>query len=72
MATRFRLAELLEAAGMTQTELHRTSGIAYSTINGLVLNKASQVSLETLDALSQALGCEPGDLVIRDPKFRRK
>ncbi len=72
MATRFRLSELLDAAGMTQTELHRKSGVAYSTINGLVLNKARQISLDTLDSLSQVLDCEPGDLVVRDPKFRRR
>ena len=70
MATRFRLAELLKASGMSQTDLHRKSGIAYSTINGLVLNKARQVSLDTLDALSEALGCEPGDLIVRDSKRR--
>jgi DNA-binding Xre family transcriptional regulator len=57
---------------MTQTELHRKSGVAYSTINGLALNKARQVSLDTLDALSQVLGCEPGELLVRDPKFRRR
>jgi DNA-binding Xre family transcriptional regulator len=72
MATRFRLAELLEAANMTQTDLHRRSGIGYSTINGMVLNKARQVSLNTLDALSEALGCAPGDLVVREGKSRRK
>lgn len=72
MATRFRLAELLEAAGMSQTELHHRSGIAYSTINGMVRNKARQVSLDTLDAVSEALGCEPGDLIVRDSKARRK
>lgn len=71
MATRFRLLELLERAEMSQTDLHRTSGVAYSTINGIALNKARQVSLDTLEALSAALGCEPGDLVVRDPKWRR-
>lgn len=71
VATRFRLDALLEAAGMSQTELQRRSGIAYSTINNIVLNKARQISLDTLDALSEALGCEPGDLVERESKGRR-
>lgn len=71
MATRFRLLEELESAGMTQTDLHRKSGVAYSTINGIVLNKARQVSLETLDALAEALGCEPGDLLVRESTRRR-
>ena len=57
---------------MSQTELHRKSGIAYSTINGIAHNKARQVSLDTLDALSEALGCQPGDLVVRESKARRR
>lgn len=72
MATRFRLDELLAASGMTQSELHLKSGIGYSTINGMVHNKARQVALDTLDALSVALGCQPGDLIVRDPKSRRR
>jgi putative transcriptional regulator len=72
MATRFRLAELLDAAGMTQTDLHRRSGVGYSTINCMVLNKAHQVALATLDAISEVLGCEPGDLIVRESKRGRK
>lgn len=71
MRVRFRLKELLENAGLSQTDLHRISGVAYSTINGLVLNKARQVSLDTLGALSEALSCEPGELIMRDRKRRR-
>jgi len=70
--TRFRLAELLEAAGMTQTELHLRSRLAYSTINAIVHNKARQISLDTLDAIAEVLDCEPGDLFVRDSKPRRK
>jgi putative transcriptional regulator len=70
--TRFRLAELLEAAGMTQTELHLKSRLAYSTISAIVHNKARQVSLETLDAIAEVLDCAPGDLFVREPKLRRK
>jgi putative transcriptional regulator len=68
MTTRFRLNEALDAAGMSQTDLHRTSGVAYSTINAIVHNKARQISLDTLDALSAALGCAPGDLLVREPE----
>jgi DNA-binding Xre family transcriptional regulator len=64
--------EILQAAGMSQTELHRKSGIAYSTINGIALNKARQISLDTLDALSAALRCEPGDLLVRETKSRHR
>lgn len=70
MRTRFRLKELLDKAGWTQTDLHRKSGVSYTTINRMCANLTTQVSLQTLDALSAGLGCEPGDLIIRDPKWR--
>ena len=65
MATRFRLKELLTEAGMSQVELHHKSGVGYSTINGLVLNKSRRVDLDTLDAIAHALRCEPCDLITR-------
>jgi putative transcriptional regulator len=72
MGARFKLRELLEKAGMSQSELARRSGISFQTINGMVGNRTAQVSLKTLDALSKALGCEPGDLLEREPKRRAK
>jgi len=72
MGARFRLKQLLEEAGMSQSELERLSGVSYVTINRMVANKTAQVSLRTLDALSKALQCGPGDLLEREPKGRRK
>ena len=65
MATRFRLQELLEQVGMTQTELHQRSKVAYSRINAIYLNKSRRVDLDTLDALAAVLRCEPCDLITR-------
>jgi DNA-binding Xre family transcriptional regulator len=48
------------------------SGISFQTINGMVGNRTAQVSLNTLDAPSKALKCEPGDLLEREPKKRGK
>lgn len=72
MGARFRLKQLLEEAGMSQSELERLSGVSYVTINRMVANKTAQVSLRTLDALSAALKVEPGDLLEREPKRGRK
>ena len=72
MGARFRLKQLLDDAGMNQSELERLSGVSYVTINRMVGNKTAQVSLKTLDALSKALGREPGDLLEREPKPRRR
>jgi putative transcriptional regulator len=72
MGARFRLKELLEKVGMTQSELARQSGISFVTINRIAANKTDGVSLKTLDALSKALRCEPGDLLERDSKRKNK
>ena len=71
MAVRFRLKELLEEAGMSQSELARRSGVSYPTVNGMVGNGTTRVDLATLDAISKALGCEPGDLLERERKRSR-
>jgi len=71
LAVRFRLHELLRErreAGdeMSQSELSRRSGVSMTTINAMANNKTAQVSLATLDALSRALGVEPGALLERE------
>lgn len=70
MGARFRLQELLDAAGMSQAELARRSKVSLVTVNKIAQNRSNQVALRTLDALSKALGCEPGDLLEREPRKR--
>jgi len=74
MAARFRLAEELKAhrPAMSQSELARRSGVSLVTINAIANNRTRQVKLDTLDALSAALGVEPGDLLEREGKRRGK
>lgn len=57
---------------MSQSELSRRSGVSMTTINSIALNKTKQVSLATLDALCGALGVEPGELLEREGKRKRK
>ena len=68
MAARFRLVELLERAGLTQTELARRSGVSLVTVNAMCRNRTDGVKLETLDRLARALGVEPGELIASDRK----
>lgn len=70
MAARFRLRELLDNAGMTQSQLAEQAGVSFATVNRLCTNATAQVSLETLDKLSTVLGVEPGALIEREPKRR--
>ena len=65
MPTRFRLAELLEERGVSQSELARSSGVSFQTINAIANNRTTRVDLATLDAIAKALRCEPGDLLER-------
>lgn len=63
MAARFRLAELLEERGMSQSELARQSGITFATVNAMARNRTDGVKLATLDRLARVLGVAPGDLI---------
>lgn len=65
MPTTFRLREILEKCGMSQSELSRISGVSFATINRMCTNATAQVSLDTLDRLAHALGVEPGALIVR-------
>lgn len=69
MATRFRLDALLEAARppLSQAELARRAGVSPTTVNTMVLNRATRVDLATLDAISRVIGCTPGDLFEQTP-----
>ena len=68
---RFRLRRLLAKAGMSQGELSRRSGVSLSTVNRVATNNTTRVDLDTLDRLSEALGCEPGDLIRRKKSKKR-
>lgn len=65
MPTTFRLNEILEARGLTQSELARRSGVPFVTINRMCSNKNSGAQLATLDKLADALGVAPGDLIAK-------
>ncbi len=71
MPTAFRLAEVLEAKGISQSELSRLSGVSFTTINAICGNRTKQVALATLDRIATALRVPPGDLIIQE-KGKRK
>jgi DNA-binding Xre family transcriptional regulator len=66
MTVRFRLREILEKAGIGQSELSRSSGVSFATINRMCTNATRQVSLDVLEDLCAALKIEPGDIIVRD------
>lgn len=56
------LDELLEARGMTVTELSRRIGITHANLSALKNNRGRAVRFSTLTALCDTLDCTPGDL----------
>ena len=70
---RFRLQELIDQKGTSQSALSRDSGVSFTTISRMCRNVTAQVSLETLGRLARALGddVEPGDLIEFAPDARR-
>lgn len=71
MATRFRLRELIEAKGLSQTDVQVKTGLAYSTVNEMANNRTRRVDLETLDALCSALDCQVGEIISYAPDRKR-
>ena len=72
MTARFRLRELIEAAGISQTQLAHDAGISFATVNRMCTNATEQVSLKTLDAIAAVLGVQPGDLIESEKAKRGK
>jgi putative transcriptional regulator len=63
---RVHLDELLEARGMTLTELGAEVGITLANLSILKTGKARAVRFSTMEALCRALDCQPGDLLSFD------
>jgi DNA-binding Xre family transcriptional regulator len=62
---RLRLDEILAERGMTQTELAKVSGISRQAINNLA-NNPNAIKLETLQALSKALGIPISEILVQE------
>lgn len=67
---RLTLKEAREAAGITQAELAARVGVRQATISDLETGKSGRIELELLDRLASAVGVEPGELIVREPKRR--
>jgi putative transcriptional regulator len=62
-----RLDELLEARGMTLTELSRTVGVSIVNLSVLKNDRARAIRFSTLTAICEALACQVGDLLVVAP-----
>lgn len=69
------LDELLEERGMTLRALAAQVGVTPENLSVLKNQRARAIRFTTLEAICQALGCQPADLLSRTPPqiaFRKK
>ncbi len=62
-----RLDELLEARGMTLTELSKMVGVSLVNLSVLKNDRARAIRFSTLTAICDALDCQVGDLLVTVP-----
>ncbi|WP_247046637.1 helix-turn-helix domain-containing protein [Arthrobacter rhizosphaerae] len=62
-----RLDELLEARGMTLTELSKRVGVSIVNLSVLKNDRAKAIRFSTLAAICEVLDCQVGDLFFFDP-----
>jgi putative transcriptional regulator len=66
-AVTVHLDALLEARGLTLTELADRVGLTIANLSILKTGKARAIRFTTLAALCAELRCQPGDLLTFDP-----
>lgn len=66
------LREARETAGLSQMQLADKANVRQATISELETGKTRRVDLDVLDRLCAALELEPGDLLKRGAKKRRR
>ncbi len=63
MAIIVKLDDVLYARRMTLTELSEKIGITLANLSILKTGKARAIRFSTLEAICEALDCQPGDLL---------
>jgi putative transcriptional regulator len=62
-----RLDDLLHDRRMTLTELADRVGMTLANLSILKTGKARAIRFSTLDAICEALSCQPGDILTFEP-----
>lgn len=68
---RVRLREVREGRGLTQQQLGDLAGVRQATISELETGEKKRLGLDVLDALCEALKCDPGELLEREKRVKR-
>ena len=67
MAIAVKLDDLLHDRRMTLTELADRIGMTLANLSILKTGKARAIRFTTLDAICEALSCQPGDILRFEP-----
>jgi putative transcriptional regulator len=67
-----KLDDLLHDRRMTLTELSEHVGMTLANLSILKTGKARAIRFSTLDAICEALACQPGDLLRFEPAATTK
>ena len=70
MAIAVKLDDLLHDRRMTLTELADRIGLALANLSILKTGKARAIRFSTLEAICDALQCQPGELLEHQPESR--
>lgn len=66
-----RIRAVREQKGWSQAELAERAGTRQATISEIETGRNSRIDLSLLERIAVALGVEPGELIVREPKRRR-
>lgn len=72
MAIKLKLDEVLVRQGMTLSELSNLVGISLPNLSRMKTGHIRAVRFSTLDAVCEALDCQPGDILERVPDCSEK
>ena len=72
MAIAVKLDDLLHDRRMTLTELADRVGMTLANLSILKTGKARAIRFSTLEAICEALSCQPGDILRFEPEQRNR
>ena len=72
MAIAVKLDDILHDRRMTLTELAERVGMTLANLSILKTGKARAIRFSTLDAICEALSCQPGDLLRFEPQHAER
>jgi putative transcriptional regulator len=72
MAIVVKLDDLLHDRRMTLTDLADRIGMTLANLSILKTGKARAIRFSTLDAICEALTCQPGDILRFEPEHREQ